>query len=152
MRTQQETRRDAVHEAAHSVLAVVIMRGVIFCDIKETDTTGGWTQYVDFETVKTADGVFPYVVCNYAGYASTRLLLGLNHDAHELCKTDFALIEKEIAFLSEDDRRRVRWQGITESLLLVNRYREQILELADSLMAFGRVNGDRVRGIVERPR
>ena len=103
MRTPAEIRRDAVHEAAHSVLAVVIMRGVLFCDIKETETTGGWTQYVDFETVRTADGIFPYVICNYAVYASARLLLGLNHDTQELCKTDFSLIEKEIAFLSEDD-------------------------------------------------
>jgi hypothetical protein len=157
VRTPTEIRRCAVHEAAHAVLGVVLMRGIIFADIKEIEKTGGWktggwTQFVDFENVNTPDGLLPYVVCLFAGYAAQRLLLGLPHASMDVCKLDLELIEKAIEPLSEDDRRAIRWSGILEACVCVNRYRAAILELAEELLRLGRISGDQAAEIVERNR
>jgi hypothetical protein len=159
MRSQQESSRAACHEAAHAVLGVVLMRGVHFCDIVETADTetekgnSGWTQFVNYETPKTAQGLLPFVICYYAGHAAQRLLFGMKYnESIAVCTMDWKLVEKMIASLPDDAKHSLRWHGVAEALLYVHRYRAPILELAEELLKYGRVNGDRVRQIVEAAR
>jgi hypothetical protein len=120
--------------------------------IERDDTTEGRTHVLPYKVEETTDGLLPYVIGLYAGYASGRVLLGLPHSTHERCTEDFALIEEQLAELPDDQRRAVRWRGVVEALLFVMKYRAPILELADELMVRGRIEGSRVREIVERGR
>jgi hypothetical protein len=149
-RTPDVLLRVARHEASHSIAYTVLCAGVEFCDIQDNGAFDGWTQ----ENPCAVRLLLQAAISLMAGFASQQVLCGQTFDAAiQNCGRDFkqmfAIAE---AHLPEPERKKFYHDATIAAYSFVRQYQQQIETLAQELLTHGRVEGSRVREIVERSR
>jgi hypothetical protein len=150
VRTPDVLLRVARHEAAHSIAYTVLCAGVEFCDIQDNGPFDGWTQ----ENPCAVRVLLPAATSLMAGCASQQVFYGETLPyAMRNCGRDFKqMFELAEAHLPEPERKKFYHDARSAAHSFVRQYRQQIETLAQELLTHGRVEGSRVREIVERSR
>jgi hypothetical protein len=149
-RTPDVLLRVARHEASHAIAFTVLCAGVEFCDIQDNGPFDGWTKENPF-AVRL---LLPAAISFMAGFASQQVFGGQTRDvAIRNCGRDFnQMFDIAEAHLPEPERKKFYHDACIAAYSFVLKYRQQIETLAQELLTHGRVEGDRVREIVERGR
>jgi hypothetical protein len=147
--------RASIHECAHVCARELLptLTGIQFVALTLDDVHGSILGNVRCNPEQPTETVFNNVVAKFAGHAAEVLLLNVN-EAHalEAARDDHEQIERLIAKFSEDDRQYFRVRGMRAARSFVCKHADTIRKLARELRKHHRLDGDRVREIVERPR